>query len=246
MAAEMEELNAENQLLRDEITELAKGFTEPGKEYFHRDGFTLAVELAIAEAITTAHVSRNQVLALFLTFARFFRIKLPSHRRWQDDARRGKTHVKEVCATLNQAHKLQIGTQLLEADDGYCATSPAAPSRVLRPAALPPRCRRQLEGDNARLEHAPEQELTSKAQVEAFKESLRETAALLSDVGITEAMEPRILNFAPASTMNDRAASAREAARLVRGDDEAKDDPTCAHHAITNIFEEGRKAMDAV
>eukprot|EP00965_Chrysotila_dentata_P076083 2514131-Pleurochrysis_carterae.AAC.1 len=37
-----------------------------------------------------------------------------------------------------------------------------------------------------------------------------------------------------------------KAARLVRGDDEANDDPTCAHHAISNIFEEGRKAMDAV
>eukprot|EP00965_Chrysotila_dentata_P018515 616759-Pleurochrysis_carterae.AAC.1 len=59
-------------------------------------------------------------------------------------------------------------------------------------------------------------------------------------------MEPRILNFVPASTMNDRAAVARKAARLVRGDDETNDNPTCAHHAITSIFEEGRKAMDAV
>eukprot|EP00965_Chrysotila_dentata_P176569 5830564-Pleurochrysis_carterae.AAC.1 len=56
-------------------------------------------------------------------------------------------------------------------------------------------------------------------------------------------MEPRILNFVPAST---RAAAARKAARPVRRDDEANDDATCAHHAITNIFEEGRKAMDAV
>eukprot|EP00965_Chrysotila_dentata_P158114 5223753-Pleurochrysis_carterae.AAC.1 len=65
MAAEIEELKAESQRLRDEITEL-KGITEPGKKYFHDDGFTLAVDLAIAEAIiTTAHVSRNQVPALF-------------------------------------------------------------------------------------------------------------------------------------------------------------------------------------
>eukprot|EP00965_Chrysotila_dentata_P172958 5708172-Pleurochrysis_carterae.AAC.1 len=40
----------------------------------------------------------------------------------------GKTHVKEVCATLNQAHKLQIGTQLLAADDGYCYISGGAES----------------------------------------------------------------------------------------------------------------------
>eukprot|EP00965_Chrysotila_dentata_P033070 1101561-Pleurochrysis_carterae.AAC.1 len=59
-------------------------------------------------------------------------------------------------------------------------------------------------------------------------------------------MELRILNFLPASTMNDRAAAARKAARLVHGDGAAANDPTCAHHAITNIFEEGRKAMDAV
>eukprot|EP00965_Chrysotila_dentata_P018619 619870-Pleurochrysis_carterae.AAC.1 len=60
-------------------------------------------------------------------------------------------------------------------------------------------------------------------------------------------MEPRIFDFISASTMNDRAAAAHKAARLVRGDDKAVADPTCAHHAITNIFEEGRKAsMDGV
>eukprot|EP00965_Chrysotila_dentata_P117043 3868215-Pleurochrysis_carterae.AAC.1 len=46
--------------------------------------------------------------------------------------------------------------------------------------------------------------------------------------------------------MNDRAAASRKAACLVGGDDEAADDPTCARHPITNIFEEGSKAMDAV
>eukprot|EP00965_Chrysotila_dentata_P183963 6074219-Pleurochrysis_carterae.AAC.1 len=47
--------------------------------------------------------------------------------------------------------------------------------------------------------------------------------------------------------MNDRVAATRKAARFVRGDDcEANDDPTCAYQAITNIFKEGRKAMDAV
>eukprot|EP00965_Chrysotila_dentata_P077990 2571806-Pleurochrysis_carterae.AAC.1 len=40
----------------------------------------------------------------------------------------GKTHVKEGCATLNQAHKLQVGTQLLKADDGCCYISDGAES----------------------------------------------------------------------------------------------------------------------
>eukprot|EP00965_Chrysotila_dentata_P211109 6186288-Pleurochrysis_carterae.AAC.1 len=78
--AEIEELNAENQRLRDNISELMD-ITEPGKGYFLRDSFTLAVDLAIVEAITIAHLSRNQVPALFLIFARFFRIKLLTHRR---------------------------------------------------------------------------------------------------------------------------------------------------------------------
>eukprot|EP00965_Chrysotila_dentata_P148142 4890318-Pleurochrysis_carterae.AAC.1 len=61
-------------------------------------------------------------------------------------------------------------------------------------------------------------------------------------------MEPHILDFVPAAStiMNDRAAAARKAPRLVRGDGEAADESTCAHHTITNIFEEGRKAMDGV
>eukprot|EP00965_Chrysotila_dentata_P117786 3891957-Pleurochrysis_carterae.AAC.2 len=59
-------------------------------------------------------------------------------------------------------------------------------------------------------------------------------------------MEPRFLNFRPDLTMNDWAAAARKAAHLVRGGPQAADDPTCAHHAITNIFKEGRKAMVGV
>eukprot|EP00965_Chrysotila_dentata_P099572 3291415-Pleurochrysis_carterae.AAC.2 len=59
-------------------------------------------------------------------------------------------------------------------------------------------------------------------------------------------MEPRIFDIVLASTMNDQVAAARKAARLVRGDDAAAGDPTRAHHAITNIFEEGLKDMDSV
>ena len=46
--------------------------------------------------------------------------------------------------------------------------------------------------------------------------------------------------------------NARKAARLARGGDgsngdgDVADDPTCAHHAIANIGEEGRKAIDRI
>eukprot|EP00965_Chrysotila_dentata_P061865 2049639-Pleurochrysis_carterae.AAC.1 len=40
----------------------------------------------------------------------------------------GKTHVKEICATLNQAHKLQVSTQLIKDDYGYCYISNGAES----------------------------------------------------------------------------------------------------------------------
>eukprot|EP00965_Chrysotila_dentata_P230161 6197612-Pleurochrysis_carterae.AAC.2 len=120
---EMEELTqavGQQRLVRNEITKL-KGITEPGKKYFHDDGFILAVDLAIAEAITTAHVSRNQqVPAPFLILARFFRIKLPTHRckvphkvvngfKMTHAEKKliyipGKTHVNaEVCASLRDA-----------------------------------------------------------------------------------------------------------------------------------------------
>ena len=46
------------------------------------------------------------------------------------------------------------------------------------------------------------------------------------------------------ATMNDRAAPARKAARLASGSE--VDGATCAHHAVANIGEEGRKGMDKV
>ena len=60
----------------------------------------------------------------------------------------------------------------------------------------------------------------------------------------------KIEQLRPTSTMNDRAAPARKAARLVQGGDgsggegDVADGATCAHHAVANIGEEGRKAID--
>ena len=63
-------------------------------------------------------------------------------------------------------------------------------------------------------------------------------------------LRAKIAELQAAATMNDRAAPARKAARLSRGGDgsggagDVEDDPTCAHHAVANIGEEGRKAID--
>ena len=63
-------------------------------------------------------------------------------------------------------------------------------------------------------------------------------------------LRAKIAELRASARMNDRAAPARKAARLARGGDgsggdgDVADDPTCAHHAVANIGEEGRKAID--
>ena len=70
---------------------------------------------------------------------------------------------------------------------------------------------------------------------------------MCKDAGITEDVSLLITGFKPDCTMNDRASTARKASRFVLGiGADGNNDPTCAHHAITNIFEEARKAMDGV
>eukprot|EP00966_Prymnesium_polylepis_P068930 1601355-Prymnesium_polylepis.1 len=93
---------------------------------------------------------------------------------------------------------------------------------------------------------------TAEAQHAALLESLRLIAETCRDVGVTEEVSPRLLNFKPDSTQNDRAATARAAARRARGGDgsggggDVPNDPTCAHHGVTNTLEDGRKAIDAI
>ena len=65
-------------------------------------------------------------------------------------------------------------------------------------------------------------------------------------------LRAKLAELKASSTMNDRAAPARKAARLARGGDgsggdgDVADDPTCAHHAVANIGEDGRKAIDKI
>eukprot|EP00965_Chrysotila_dentata_P068207 2256027-Pleurochrysis_carterae.AAC.3 len=140
----------------------------------------------------------------------------------------GKRHVKEVCATLNQAHKLQISMQLLEADNGYCYISNGAESlQTVYLTWLPSccdameTCRRQRSTSpcsrESRCQHRPRRSRNCCS---------RRPSSCARLARITNNMEPRmILDFVPALTMNDRAAAVREAARLVRRSDEAANDP---------------------
>jgi len=70
---------------------------------------------------------------------------------------------------------------------------------------------------------------------------------MCKDECITEGVSLLITGLKPDCTMNDRASTARKASCYVRGvGADGNSDPTCAHHAIINIFEEARKAMDGV
>ena len=219
--------------------------------------------------MTKAHASRNQVPSLFLIFARFFRIKIPM-RKIKMPFRKvegnmtfvsrevlyvpGRTHCKEVCATLNQAHKLQMGVLLLETEgDNYCYVADGAESLQSEWLAQL-LSRRDMNGKlqvtslDLNLLHSK----TSEAQHAAFKESTRLIAETCRDLGVTKELSPRLVNFKPDATQNDRAATARKAARLTRGgngsggEGDVTDDPTCAHHGVTNVLEEGRKAIDKI
>jgi len=265
---DIEPIAEENALLREQLAEARaakyKGIAEPDASYFRNGGgYTLEHDLAIAECVTKARVSRNQVSRLFSIFGRFYRIKLPTHVQRVPHKKvagkmtyvertllyvGGKTHVKEVCAVLNQAHKLQVGVQLLESpNDSYCYISDGAESLQTDYLAQL-LSHRDASGklQTIALDLSTLHGKSSEAQCAAFRESMRAVAEICRDLKVTTAVEPMLLNFTPSSSMNDRAAPARKAARLVRGVAEGEDDPTCAHHGIVNIFEGGRKEIDKV
>ena len=78
----VEEVHALREQLRAAKAEVAKWkeIAEPLPIYFKKNGvFTLEVDLCVCEALTKANVSRNQVPLLFIIFARFFRVRIPSH-----------------------------------------------------------------------------------------------------------------------------------------------------------------------
>ena len=170
----------------------------------------------------------------------------------------GKPHVKEMAAVMNQLNKLQMGEWLLhvqhiESDETSCCyLADGAESQQVDYLGqlLSRRVNGKLEIKALDLNKLGSK--TADAQAAAFRTSLEEVAELMLKAGLVDDRAANLLRrFMPTCTMNDRASPARKAARLVLRralglDDDGDDDPTCAEHALVNILEEGRKAMDKV
>ena len=172
-------------------------------------GFTLEVDLVIAEAITKANVSRTKVSLLFKIFACFFRFKLPSsklqvpHKMLQGKMQfiereiafiPGGTHVQEVCAVLYKAHQLQIGLELLEsAEAENCYIADGAESALQSEWLCQLLSRRDPNSGALKVTALDLSELHSKtaeAQHAAFKESLKAVAEVLRDIAVLPMISP--------------------------------------------------------
>lgn len=271
--AELEALEAQLETLRqqlaaaEEARDKYKAIAEPQKERFFEHGhFTARVDQAIIESLQLG-VSRGKVPNLFLTFARFFGITLPTHKKkvpgkWVDGERTtverdvywavpGATHVKEVAGMMYQLNRLQVGQWLiehLESDETSCCyLADGAESQQID--YLGQLLARRVDGQLQirALDLNALGGKTADAQATAFRETLEEVTALMEKAQLADPRVAELLRrFVPTCSMNDRASTARAAARKVLGLPDGDDDPTCAEHGLVNILEAGRKAMDGV
>ena len=159
-----------------EQTELAakyKAVAEPPKEHFHKDGcYTADLDLTSLEVIANLGVSATAVAQLYIIFARFYRIKLPTRKvkvlipgRGADGKRRyeeksvpyipGITHMKELPAIGAELHNIQAGQWLVQDIDGdhcYIADGASCQQREILAQLL---SRRNKETGKLELIDAP-------------------------------------------------------------------------------------------
>ena len=251
-----------------QAAELAKykAVAVPSKTRFLKSGaFTSEVDLAIIRALQLG-VSRGKMPALFLIFARIFDVTLPGRSKKVPgphvDGKRttvtrhvlytpGATHVKHVAGMMYQLNKLLVGEWLvehLESDETSCCyLADGAESQQVD--YLGQLLARRVAGklEIRALDLAALDDKTADAQAAAFRASLHEVAALMEKAGKADARAADLIRkFLPTCSMNDRASTARAAARKALGLDDGDNDPTCAEHGLVNILEEGRKAIDKV
>ena len=243
-----------------------KAVAEPAKAKFFEAGhFSAAVDQVIIECLSLG-VARNKLPQLFVIFARFHGILIPGRKKkvpgpWVDGRRTtvkryvyylpGKSHVKEMAAVMNQLNKLHVGEWLLqhiESDETSCCyLADGAESQQVD--YLGQLLARRVNGklDIKALSLDALGSKTADAQAAAFRASLGEMADLMLKAGLVDNRAAELIRrFMPTCSQNDRASAARAAARKALGLPEGENDPTCAEHALVNILEEGRKAMDRV
>ena len=149
--------------LRQQLTaqqvemDMCKAIAEPPKSKFFTSGhYTAAVDLTALETIATLGVSPNVVPKLFVLFADFYDIKIPSRPKkvltgTDSTGERvyevkhvlfipGKAHMKELPAIGGEIHKMQVGEWLLEDPEAsYCYVADGANSlqkEIFRAAPL--------------------------------------------------------------------------------------------------------------
>lgn len=271
-AARAEKLVAKEVLLRKELAaakaERARlaAIAEPKQQRFFEGGsFTAAVDLAIISALQLG-VARGKVPNLFLIFARLFGIKPPGRwkkvpGKWVDGKRwtverfvlyfPGETHVQHVAGMMYELNKLQMGEWLVEYvesdETSCCYLADGAESQQID--YLGTLLARRVDGELQirALDLAKLGGKTAEAQAAAFRHSMEQVVELMERAKLVDARVAELLRrFVPTCSMNDRASTARAAARQVLGLAAGDDDPTCAEHGLVNILEAGRKAMDAV
>lgn len=211
-----------------------RSIAEPPRSKFYHNGFTPEVDLCCLEVLLLGGgVARNVVPQSFTIFANFFGVKIPlraesmkvptgkvdGKQTYGDKAMScvpSRTHMKRLLPVLYQLHKLQVGKELLVGGlANYCYGSDGAES--LQRDFVLHQLTRRVDGKLQTMSVDIKQVSckTSEAQAESFLETLKDIAQLCHRAGITEDLSPLTTSPMVTSSINDRAASARKAARLV-------------------------------
>jgi len=253
-----------------------KAVAEPAKERFHDSNhYTPEIDKMFLHLLC-AEVPRRRASTVVKIVAEFLGVKVPTRtrkvhgRRASDGSRTsadvelpwipGNTHVKSLAAVAMHLNKLHVGEWLLEHFDSdetstcYGADGAESQQQEFLGAILSRRINGVL--DIKALDLSVLNSKAAEAQAERFNDVMAAMADAMQDVGWASTAEAQMLRrYRPDCTIQDRASTARKGGRWVRDGkettpgtdgDEVNNDPTCAEHALVNILEEGRKAMDKV
>ena len=211
-------------------------------------------------------VAKRKIPHLFKVFARLFNIKLPGRFITVPgpvvDGKRtrverfvlhipGATHCKELSGVMYDLSKLAVGRWLLDymqsEETSCCLMMDGAEAQQLERLGMV--LARRIEGKLSlvALDLATPHAKTGEAQAAAFQQSIEECIQLMEEAQLIDGRAAELLRrFMPTCGMTDREAGGRKAVRIALGLDDGDSEPTCAEHALVNILEEGRKAMDGI